>query len=65
MTEMEICDACNGAGGDNRHSICGKCDGAGGYAAIVVCPLCDDTGYKDYAGFRMDPCDHGLTHDSH
>ena len=28
---METCDACNGAGGDNRHGICGKCDGAGGY----------------------------------
>ncbi|MGH6746560.1 hypothetical protein [Novosphingobium sp.] len=22
------------------------------------CNLCDDTGYKDYAGFAMDPCDH-------
>lgn len=22
------------------------------------CTLCDDTGYKDYAGFGMDPCDH-------
>jgi len=21
-------------------------------------PLCDGTGYKDYAGFAMDPCDH-------
>lgn len=22
------------------------------------CLMCDDTGYKDYAGFSMDPCDH-------
>lgn len=22
------------------------------------CGMCDDTGYKDYAGFAMDPCDH-------
>lgn len=22
------------------------------------CRLCDDTGFKDYAGFQMDPCDH-------
>ncbi|GEM_PF-4101182 len=25
---------------------------------IRKCNLCDDTGYKDYAGFAMDPCDH-------
>lgn len=24
----------------------------------VDCNLCDDTGYKDYAGFAMDVCDH-------
>ncbi len=24
----------------------------------MTCPLCDDTGFKDHAGFRMDPCDH-------
>ena len=29
--QMEICDACHGAGGDNQHTVCGKCDGAGGY----------------------------------
>lgn len=23
-----------------------------------VCGACDGTGYKDYAGFAMDPCDH-------
>jgi len=23
-----------------------------------ACRLCDDTGFKDYAGFAMDPCDH-------
>ncbi|MFC0683190.1 hypothetical protein [Novosphingobium clariflavum] len=22
------------------------------------CTMCDGTGYKDYAGFGMDPCDH-------
>jgi len=22
------------------------------------CPLCDGTGYKDHAGFAMDPCKH-------
>lgn len=22
------------------------------------CTMCDGTGYKDYAGFAMDPCDH-------
>jgi hypothetical protein len=22
------------------------------------CPMCDGTGYKDHAGFCMDPCDH-------
>lgn len=31
--EMEICDACNGAGGDNQHTICGKCSGSGGVPA--------------------------------
>lgn len=25
---------------------------------IGRCPMCDGTGYKDYAGFAMDPCDH-------
>ncbi len=36
MTEqMEICDACNGAGGDNQHSICSKCFGEGGIAALA------------------------------
>ena len=24
----------------------------------MTCPLCDGTGYKDHAGFAMDPCDH-------
>lgn len=24
-----------------------------------TCKMCDDTGYKDHAGFCMDPCDHG------
>jgi len=24
-----------------------------------LCPKCDGTGYKDHAGFAMDPCDHG------
>ena len=24
----------------------------------ATCAMCDDTGYKDYAGFAMDPCDH-------
>lgn len=31
----------------------------------MTCPLCDGTGYKDYAGFAMDPCDHeerNMTH---
>jgi hypothetical protein len=28
---MEMCDACNGAGDDVHGHICGKCDGAGGY----------------------------------
>lgn len=28
-------------------------------ARKVLCAKCDDTGYKDHAGFAMDPCDHG------
>lgn len=31
--QMEICDECNGAGGDNQHTVCGKCGGTGGYYA--------------------------------
>lgn len=23
----------------------------------MTCPLCNNTGYKDHAGFAMDPCD--------
>ncbi len=26
--------------------------------AAPECNMCDDTGYKDYAGFAMDQCDH-------
>lgn len=25
---------------------------------LVACAMCDDTGYKDYAGYAMDPCGH-------
>lgn len=27
---------------------------------VPLCPMCNDTGYKDYAGFSMDRCDHGV-----
>lgn len=30
MSSQEICDLCNGAGGDNQHAVCGKCKGSGG-----------------------------------
>lgn len=29
------------------------------HASSPDCPMCDDTGYRDHAGFRMDPCGHG------
>jgi len=25
---------------------------------VTNCTMCDGTGYKDHAGFSMDPCDH-------
>lgn len=30
----------------------------GAQAPSRKCRMCEDTGYKDYAGFAMDPCDH-------
>lgn len=29
------------------------------WPARYQCEACRDTGYKDYAAYRMDPCDHG------
>ena len=26
--------------------------------ASATCVMCDDTGFKDYAGFALEPCDH-------
>ncbi|KPH59162.1 hypothetical protein [Novosphingobium sp. ST904] len=34
------------------------CVAARAEPSAADCTMCDGTGYKDYAGFAMDPCNH-------